>query len=235
MLTYEHGTTLPHRLDPRSKLLVQVGFAIAAFTHGSPVVLGALTALALGVLLVVRLSPLRVLRAYWFVLLLLAVSPLLAMVTFGSPWLVPEKALGSIVAGYRVVLVFFVSAAYVTTTPVRETRAAIQRHVPGKAGQLLGVGVGLVFRFFPVLWDDLRRARLAIRARAGDELSTRKRIERVSLVALQRALSRAETLSLALRARCFAWNPTLPALQFSRADYPTLVLGVALAVLPLVT
>jgi biotin transport system permease protein len=111
---------------------------------------------------------------------------------------------------------------------VRETRAAIQRHIPGKAGQLLGVGVGLVFRFFPVLLRDVRRVRLALRARGGDSLSTRERIQRISLLTLQRALSRAETLSLALRARCFSWNPTLPALRFTRLDVPVLVAGVIL-------
>lgn len=232
MLTYEHGTTVLHRLDPRSKLLAQAGFAVAVFTHDSVLALVLLTGLALAVLAGARLSPVGVLRGFRFVLVVLATAPLFATLTFGSPWIVPARALDSIVAGYQVVLVLLVSTAYVRTTPVRETRATLQRHVPGKAGQLLGVGVGLVFRFFPLLWGDLGRIRLAIRARAGAGLSVRKRVQRISLLGVQRAIRRAETLSTALRARCFAWNPTLPHLQFTWIDYPVLVLGVLLVVSP---
>jgi len=234
MLTYERDGTLAHRLDPRSKLLVQVGFAVAAFAHGSALALGALTGLALLALAAARLSPLRVLRTYWFVVVLLAVTPAFAVVRFGPPWLAPGAALDSLVAGYRVVLVLFVSGAYVRSTPVRATRAAIQRHVPGRPGQLFGVGVGLVFRFFPLLLGDLKSARAAIRARAGDRRSTLERTRRLALVGLGRALGRADRLALALRARCFAWNPTLPLLAFSPLDYPVLALAVALAVSPLV-
>ena len=85
------------------------------------------------------------------------------------------------------------------------------------AGLLLG----------PVLVRDLREVRLAVRARGGDALTTRERIRTVSLVTVQRALSRSETLSVALRARCFSWNPTLPPLRLSRVDYPVLAAGLA--------
>ncbi|PSQ60877.1 MAG: cobalt ABC transporter permease [Halobacteriales archaeon SW_9_67_25] len=233
MLTYEPDATLAHRLDPRSKLLAQLGFAVAVFARGSALALGALTGLALVVLAAARLSPVRVLRAYWFVVVLLAVTPLFAAVRFGPPWLAPLAAVDSVVAGYRIVLVLFVSGAYVRTTPVRATRAAIQRHLPGRPGQLLGVGVGLVFRFFPLVLADLRSSQAAIAARAGDRRSALDRTRRLALVGLMRALDRADRLALALRARCFAYNPTLPPLAFSRLDYPVLVVGVALAVSPL--
>lgn len=229
MLTYEYGTTIFHRLDPRSKLVAQVGFALAAVTATDPTALAVLTLAVLGTLFLAHLSPLRVLRAYWFVLVLLAVAPLFAMLEPGSPWLVPERAPPSLVAGYQVVLVLSVSAVYVRTTPVRETRAAIQRHVPGRPGQLLGVGVALVFRFVPVLARDIAQIRLAIRARGGERLPVRKRIQTFSLVGLQRALSRADTLALALQARCFAWNATMPQLRFTALDYPVLATGVLLA------
>lgn len=234
MLTYERDGTLAHRLDPRSKLLAQVGFAVAVFAHGSALALGVLTGIAFLALAAARLSPLRVLRAYWFVVVLLAVTPLFAAVRFGSPWVAPRAAAESVVAGYRVILVLFVSGAYVRSTPVRGTRAAIQRHVPGRPGQLLGVGVGLVFRFFPLVLRDLQSARAAIRARAGDRRSAIERTRRLVLVGLGRALGRADRLALALRARCFAYNPTLPPLAFSWLDYPLVALAVALAASPLV-
>jgi biotin transport system permease protein len=54
------------------------------------------------------------------------------------------------------------------------------------------------------------------------------------MLGLTRAFERADRLAVALQARCFAWNPTLPALAFERADYPVLAAGVALGLAPAV-
>ena len=233
MLTYQPGSTAIHRLDPRSKLLFQGAFAVAVFAHDSLVVLAGLTVLALGILRMATLSPVRILRSFRFILFLLAIAPPIAALSFGPPWVVLDRAVTSAVAGYQVVVMLLVAGAYVHTTPVRESRAAIQRHVPGRVGQLLGVGVGLVFRLTPVLLADLQRIGDAIDARGGENLSTVERLRRLALVGLRRAFDRAGRLSLALRARCFAWNPTLPELSFSRLDVPVLVLsaGLTLSVL----
>lgn len=48
MLTYEPGDTLAHRLDPRTKLAVQVAFAAAGFAHTTPAGLVALGVVAAG-------------------------------------------------------------------------------------------------------------------------------------------------------------------------------------------
>jgi biotin transport system permease protein len=233
MLEYRPDETVAHRLDPRSKLCFQGGFAVAVFVHDSPVVLAGLTLLALGTLRAARLSPLRVVRAFRFVLVLLALGPFFAVIEFGPPWVVPERALGSVVAGYQVLLLLFVAGAYVRSTPVRESRAAIQRHVPGRFGQSLGVGVALVFRFTPVLRADLGRARDAIRARAGRSRSPTERVRRLAIMGVRKAFERADRLSLALRARCFAWNPTLPRLELSLSDLVVVEIGLLLAVSPL--
>jgi biotin transport system permease protein len=233
MLTYTPGETFAHRLDPRSKLVFQAGFGVAAFARIDPAWLAITTLGALVVLAVARLSPLAVLRRLWFVLVFLAFAPLVAGVTL-DPGFDPGPAMASALSLGRIVPILFVSAAYVHTTPVRDSRATVQRALPGRPGQLLGVGVGLTFRFFPVLLQDLRSARAAVRARGGDRLSTVARARRIAVVGLTRAVERADRLSVALRARCFAYNPTLPELRFSRRDYPVLVIAVGLAVAPLV-
>ena len=233
MLTYRPGATLAHRLDARSKLLFQVGFAIAAFARPTPTRLGALAVVAGLTLFSGRLSPIAVVRSYWFVFLVLLLSPVSAVVSVSQPFIEFGRATESLLAISRVILVLFVGAVYVRTTPVRESRAVIQRHVPGRLGQALGVGVALTFRFLPVLRRDLRSVRDAIRARGGESRSVVDRAQRIAIVGLARALDRADRLSVALRARCFAWNPTLPALAFQRRDYPVLALGVALALSPL--
>ncbi|ELZ21628.1 energy-coupling factor transporter transmembrane component T family protein [Natrinema limicola] len=230
MLTYEPDESLAHRLDPRAKLAVQIGFAATALAHTTPRALIAFSVLTAVAMATARLSLRRTLVSYRLALVVLALAPLLAGVTVGPPWFDRLAAVASGLASYRVLLILLVSAAYVRSTPVRHSRAAIQRTIPGKPGQLLGVGVALVFRFLPVLRGDLRTIREAMAARLGTERSVVDRASTVGMLGVTRAFDRADRLSLALRARCFAWNPTLPALAFSRVDYPVLGLAVVLAV-----
>lgn len=228
-LSHVPGESFAHRLDPRTKLAVQAGFALAAFAATTFAELGALTVVALLVLLTARLPPVDALSEYRFALLLLAVGPVVRALTWGSPWIRPADALPAVVAGYRVVLLLLVAAAYVRTTPVRDSRAAIQWLVPGRAGQFLGMGVAFVFRFLPLLRADLARVREATAARLGTERPLAERVEIVGVTGLSRALARVDTLSLALRARCFAWNPTLPPLGFGRGDALGLLVAALLA------
>lgn len=234
MLRFTPGTTLAHRLDPRSKLCFQAGFAVAALAAGSMAWLAGVYLITGFVLLAAWLSPVRVVRDYRIVLAVLVVAPVLAGLTLGPPWFRIDPALESLFAVLRVPPVLAISAAYVRTTPVRDTRAAIQRSVPGRTGQLLGVGVGLVFRFFPLVVSDLKAVRTAIHARGGQRRPFYDRARRLFLRGLDRTVARSDRLSLALQARCFAWNPTLPELRLSPLDYPVLLLGVALALSPLV-
>lgn len=227
MLSYVSGDSLAHRLDPRSKLAVQIAFAAAAFAHTTPVGLVALTLLALGILAAADTSPVGAIYAYRFALPLLILGPLLEGVTLGG--FDPEAAGETALASYRVLLILLVSAAYVRTTPVRESRAAIQWTVPGRVGQFLGMGTAFVFRLLPLLIADLRRVREAMAARLASERPVHDRMALLAVAGANRAFERADTLSLALRARCFAWNPTLPRLAFSRADLPALALVVVLA------
>ncbi len=227
MLSYEPGGSLAHRLDPRSKLLVQGGFAAAAFAYTTPRGLAALTVLALCLLWIAETSPHRALWEFRFVFPFLLAAPLLDGFAWGA-WFVVENAIPPALAGYRVLLVLLVAAAYVRTTPVRDSRAAVQWAVPGRTGQFLGMGVAFVFRFLPVLRDDIGRIRDGYRARLGTERSVPERMGLLVVAAFNRAFERADRFSLALRARCFSWNPTLPELRFSTLDAPTALLGTAL-------
>jgi biotin transport system permease protein len=230
MLAYESGESVAHRLDARAKLAVQIGFALAAFSHTTPRGLAITTGLTGIILAAAALSPLVAVWEVRYALPFLFAGPAFAALTLGPPWVVPRKALTPALSSYRVVLVLLVSTAYVRTTPVRDSRAAIQRTIPGRVGRMLGVGVALVFRFLPVLLADLSRARAAMQARLGTERPLTDRMEIVAIAGVRRAFGRADRLGLALRARCFAWNPTLPALRFSRVDLPALALAAGLLV-----
>jgi biotin transport system permease protein len=237
VLQYEPGSSLAHGLDPRAKLAVQVAFAAVAFAYTSVPGLAALTVLTVALLVGARTSPLATLSEVRLLLPFLVVGPLLQGLTLAPPYFSVAEAWVPALASCRSLLVLFVAAAYVRTTPVRDSRAAIQHTVPGKAGQFLGMGVAFVFRFLPVLQRDLSRIRDASRARLGDQRRLDERMRTVAIAGLNRAFSRSDAFSLALRARCFAWNPTLPRLRFGRADWAALSLAAAFvlaAVLPLV-
>lgn len=235
MIAYGPGASLAHRLDPRSKLAFQVGFAIAAVFHATPRGIAASFAVALGALAAARLSPLRALRAYRVVLVVLALGPLLAGVTLAEPWFRVAPALDSLLSVLRIVPILLVSAAFVHTTPTREVRAAIQWTVPGRAGRLLGVGVGLTVRLLPVVRGDVATVRSAIAARGGEVRRVDERAGRIAELSVRRALDRADALALALRARCFAYNPTLPPLRFRAIDLPVLATALLLGLSPLAT
>ncbi|TKX58529.1 energy-coupling factor transporter transmembrane protein EcfT [Halorubrum sp. SS7] len=223
-LSYVPGDSVGHRLDPRSKLLVQVAFAAAAYAYTTPRGLAVLTPLAAACLLAAD-GGARDLWEYRVALPFLLVAPLVAGATLGAPWFRVERAADTGLASYRVFLILVVAAAYVRSTPVRESRAAVQRTIPGRPGVFLGAGVALVFRFLPLLRRDLFAARDAMRARLGGERPVRDRMRIVAVAGIDRALSRADRLGTALVARCFAWNPTLPRLAFRRVDAPALALA----------
>jgi biotin transport system permease protein len=228
MLTYESGNGIARTLDPRTKLLAQVGFAIAAFEMTTPAGLTVLTLLVGGVLFASRVGPVDALAEYGPLVPFLLGAPLIAGLTLGSPWFVPAETIGPLLASYRSVLLLAVGAAYVKTTPVRDSRAAVAWLVPGRVGRGLALGVAFVFRLLPQLQGDLRRAREASRARLGDTRSLTDRMRFVGLDGLRRATKRADGLAVALRARCLAWNPTPPRLSFVGHDYAVLAGTVAL-------
>ena len=228
MITYAAGDTVVHRLDPRSKLFVQAAVAVAAFAHTTPRGLVALTAFAVAVCWLAATPLLASLRSYRAFLPFLVAAPLVEGATLGAPWFVPADAVTPALASYRVVLLLLVSTAYIRTTRVRESRAAIQWLLPGRAGVVLGAGVGFVLRFLPLLRDDLSSIRAAMDARLGSERSLRERIRLIGVTGLRRVFARADRFSLALQARCFAWNPTLPPLNATWRDAPAALVGVGL-------
>jgi biotin transport system permease protein len=228
MITYVAGDTPIHRLDPRTKLFVQAAVAVAAFAHTTPRGLAALSAFVVAVCWLAATPLLASLHTYRAFLPFLVAGPLVEGATLGAPWFVPADAVVPALASYRVVLLFLVSTAYIRTTRVRESRAAIQWLLPGRAGVVLGAGVGFVLRFLPLLRDDLATIREAMDARLGAERSLRERIRLIGVTGLRRVFHRADRFALALQARCFAWNPTLPPLTATWRDVPAALVGVAL-------
>ncbi len=218
VFSYHPDDSFAHGLDPRTKIFVQLAFAAAAYAHTTPRGLAGLSVVAIGCLWASGGSFRRVGRAYRALLPVLAIAPLVAGATLGEPWFVLADARTTGLASLRVGLILLVAAGYVRSTPPRLSRAAVQQSLPGRPGQFLGVGIGLVFRFLPLLRRDLLAIRDASQARLGGERSLRERIQTVATGGLSRAMHRSDRLAVALQARCLSWNPTSPPLQMGRAD-----------------
>jgi len=234
MLVYQPGDSLAHRLDPRTKLLFQLSFAAAAFTYTTPRGLGVFGLLGLLALAGAETNPLGVLWAYRFVLPFLLAAPIVAMLTWGSPWIDVGAGVDPALASLRNLLVLTVCGGYVRTTSVTDSRAAIQRTIPGRPGQFLGLGIELVARFLPVLRQDLFAIRDAEAARLGTDRPLGERITTMTTAGLNRAFRRADRLSVAMQARCLSWNPTLPPLRLGWVDAPVIGLSALLITLAVV-
>lgn len=218
-LSFVPGDSVVHRLDARTKLLGQFAVALLAFTWSDWLALPVVWALVLVGMAVARVSPRSVLTGYALPFALLAFATLTRAVTLGPPWVDADAGLAATVHSLRVAAILLASAVYVQTTPVSETQAAISRLVPGKPGQFLAAGTAFVLRFLPVLLADLQSARAAQQARLGDQRRLHQRMQTVALAGLNRTFERADRFSLALKARCFSWNPTQPPMAFTRADW----------------
>lgn len=228
MTGYVPGDSLAHGLDPRTKIAFQTAFAVAAFAHTTPPGLAALTAVVLAVLVAADTPLVASLRSYRGLVPFLLGAPVVASVRLDSPWVDAAAAADSALASYRVVLVLLIGTAFVRTTAARDARAAVQWLLPGRVGVLFGAGIGFVLRFLPVLRADLASIRAASAARLGDRRNVVERIRLVGVTGLRRLFARADRFALALQARCFAWNPTLPPLGIGVRDVPALLFALVL-------
>ncbi len=114
------------------------------------------------------LGRLHSLRRYWR-----RRSPRSSPAALASPRFRVDPALRSALHVGRILPVLLVSAAYLTSTPVRDTRAAVQRLIPGNPAVL---GIGIARRpIVPQVLADVREVRDAIHARGGEARPLRDR------------------------------------------------------------
>lgn len=234
MLTYHPGSTLVHALDPRTKLFLQACCALPIIL-ASPVILPGITLGVIGITALARLNLTETIYSYRFVAIVLLVAPVLEGLTMHPPWFSLTDAIPPALASYRVALLILISAAYIHTTAPRDSRAAIQRTIPGKPGQFLGVGVMIIFHIFPRLITAITQRRAAMQARLSQSRPLHRQIELLTANILTLVFQQSTQYSNALQTRCVAWNPTLPPLQFDTTDIIAVLAGIAIVTATIAT
>ncbi len=234
MLTYHPGTSLAHALDPRTKLFLQLCCAVPIILV-SPLILPALTLGVIAIVTTAHLNLSETIYSYRFVAIVLLLAPVLEGLTIQPPWFSLTEAFPPAIASYRVALLILISTVYIHTTAPRDSRAAIQRTIPGKPGQFLGVGVMIIFHIFPRIITAITQLRAAMQARLSQSRPVTRQIELLTTNTLILLFQQSNQYSNALQTRCFAWNPTLPALKFDKIDLIAILAGLLVVMATITT
>ncbi len=218
------GHSLPHSLDPRTKQLLLMGLS-AASLGGGPIFLATLTGV-LGVCF--ALAGLRIGRLMseirYFLLFLLFVFGVRTL-AFDSGW-TPTISAGSVntalLVCWRLLLVVLMGVLLMATTRTAHIRAALVwflKPIPLINEKTAATMVGLVVRFIPVILFQALEISDAQRARCVQQRKNPlRRLTRFTTALLRRVFSSADELAVAMQARCYHEDRTLPDLFFSRRD-----------------
>lgn len=223
-LTYEAGNSLPHRLDPRTKLLAAALITVDALAASIPAGIAAAYVLgaAIGVLAFpVLLSLWRVLRP---LLVLIAVFGLLVTITtpghaLAHVWIVVPTSDGvnlAIRLALQVLLIVYVTSLVTLTTPPLAIAAGLQwtfgplERIKLPVRDVISmVAIGLTF--VPLLIGETQKVIAAQRARGAD-LGMNAMLEEDSMGALLvplllANLRRGDELAESMEARLYGVGP----------------------------
>lgn len=218
---YYHTKSIVHRLDPRLKLLLLIGFIITAFIAGT---LQSLLLVGLSTFLFMVLSrvPIKIylkgLKAIWFLVLLTAVLncfyiPGRELFTIWKLTVTFEGLRQSAYIAARLVSLILLSSVLTFTTSPTELTAAIESLLsPLKLFKVkvhdLAMMMTIALRFVPTLLEEAEKIMSAQKARGADMESGRflARIRAVVPILIPlfvSAFRRAYDLALAMECRCY--------------------------------
>ncbi|BBO66095.1 energy-coupling factor transporter transmembrane protein EcfT [Desulfosarcina alkanivorans] len=229
---FSPGDSLLHRLDPRTKQALLMGFSMMSLMGGL-VFLTSLSAVMICCLNVAGLRPARLLAEIRYFLFFLFFVFGLRSVTFDHGW-VPSISLDlaedALVVCWRLLLVVCMGIVLMATTRTADIRAALVwflRPIPLVNERMAATMVGLVVRFLPVILFQAAEISDAQRARGIERRrNPMVRLMRFTIPLFRRVFLSADELAVAMQARCYHEHRTLPELVFKRRD--ALAAGAAL-------
>ena len=246
------GSTIVHRLDPRTKLVLLVGYIVALFTARWFVTYGLVLAFLLLAVGLSRIPPKTLLRSMKPLLIVIVITGLLNLFyTSGQVlvqfWIFRITREGIVAAALMILrITMLVCGTFLltyTTSPIALTDGLelllgpLKRlHVPVHE---LSMMMCIALRFIPTLMEETDKIISAQKARGADfetgNLFRRAKALVPILVPLFiSAFRRADELATAMECRCYhggEGRTKLHVLEYQRRDYIALAGGVVLLVL----
>jgi biotin transport system permease protein len=236
-LHFQPGKSVLHQFDPRLKtlsLLVVSPSIMIAQPAGLMILSLALMATASQTGLKWR-AVARELRYFGFLLLAVFLSravftPGRVMIGVGPIQLTDSGIFSGLLICWRLVLVTMAGLTYAGTTRPKEIRAAVEwllSPLPGIPAKRLGVMIGLVVRFIPLVLDQARETMAAQKARCVEcRKNPYYRLTRFVLPVLRKTIKLADLLVMAMTARCYNESGTPLVMRTRPTDWA--VFGVVL-------
>ncbi|GBC62172.1 energy-coupling factor transporter transmembrane protein EcfT [Desulfonema ishimotonii] len=237
--SFRPGHSRLHRMDARFKLFFLAlisGAALSAHPQG----LAVLTPVLFLLILHIRVSGPALLReTRYFLILLGIVFTARSLSTPGDPvwqWMqitVTRQGLhqGGLIC-WRLAAVVLLGLCLVVTTRPSEIRAAIAwllKPVPFVPEKRVATMISLLVRFIPLILSQAGKTGEAQRARG---IENRKnplvRLVRFAIPFLRRTFEEADRLVIAMEARCYSENRTLPAFSAGPGDRIAVFISAAL-------
>jgi len=226
---YRAAPSVVHRLDARLKLAAMAVLSLLTL-NAAPAAL-ALAALAVsGTLVLMRFPIFRFFLEFrWFIFILACLCLIRGVVTPGETLLtgtiVPLSAeglrSGALFSG-RLILIVWIGLILSTTTPANRLRAAMEWYLapfPFLPRRKIGLLVGLLMRFIPLILNQSRAIGEAQRARGVENRKNPAyRVAVFSMTLMRVTFSSADHLAMAMEARCYTGQKSASAWKFQMRD-----------------
>jgi energy-coupling factor transporter transmembrane protein EcfT len=234
--SYHPGSTFLHGLDNRLKLVCMAAFSLASLAAGPR---GLLLACMMLVLIIsgCRISfrsMIAEMRYFIFLVLFVFIARALTqpgaiVIKFGFLEVTKEGLFDGFLVSWRLVTVVLLGLVFVATSRPAEIRTAVAwflRPVPFIPEQRVAIMIGLLVRFVPVIFGQVRETTEALRAR-GFEMRKNPayRIRKLAIPLAWRTFDNADKLVDAMSARCYSENRTSPEFSFDRREWTALILA----------
>ncbi len=217
-------------MDARFKLIAMILLCISVFA-ARPVSLAGITLLVVLLHGACGIRPARMIRDLKPLLVLILFIVLVRSFTASGPMLLDLGWLGlskagleaGLITGWRLLIVALLSSLLISTTRLSHIRSAIARiakPLPFLPAARLATMFGLTLGFVPLILLEAGEVLEAQKARCIERRRNPLfRIFSFVAVLLRKVFWRGDNLTLAMEARCYSDQATLPALKARGADW----------------
>ena len=232
---YSPGRSILHRLDPRTKQALLMGISLLSVWGGTVF----LATLSLLLLLSFRAAGLgvarlfREIRYFLFFLLFVFAVRTVSLTDGWVPSVSLENGIGAMGVCWRLLAIVLMGVLLVATTRTADIRASMiwyLKPVPLVNEKMAATMVDMVVRFIPMICFRANEVSDVLRSRG---IERRKnplvRLIKFTIALVRRVFLDADTFALAMQARCYNEQRTVPVLAFSTIDGVSVIVALSLA------